>query len=458
MRKGIWLILVCTLAVLVCSACTGDSSNPDEGRTGKAESGEKVSQYAGDDGRVWLESWKTETASGVSVQTDIHAPVSVPELSRMSVVEVGRYRYSSENKKRIAESLFGDEIYYYVAEKLPGSELERLIGEERERMEYKEETLKKLNEESYEEQKEDAAYREEVERDWREAKEALETYEELSKKAPDDFVRLRGDDFEGDSYMGRKDGIEYCLNFKEENFYLEPLEQKDLVPEKGRDKNGEYSCYEVNQEEGTANECKWKEEEAEKLVQDFLKAVGFSDLIREEEKAIMWDLVQNGELCSDKTFVNGWRFSYGFGVDQMSFRSFGEASEVSYPLDCGISVTVTDQGISEISCSAPIEILSVTPGVKMLPFADIQEIVRKEMGGYAQYCQEKGKARVTFNRMELVYYRMSDPKDSGRFTYIPAWRLRDTGKQDMYFVVNAMDGTVIGDWELEWSLSTDWIL
>jgi hypothetical protein len=58
--------------------------------------------------------------------------------------------------------------------------------------------------------------------------------------------------------------------------------------------------------------------------------------------------------------------------------------------------------------------------------------------------------------MSLIYYRMDNPDEKDCFTYIPAWRLGDENSQTI-FMVNAMDGSIIKDWDDEWNFGdTNW--
>lgn len=109
----------------------------------------------------------------------------------------------------------------------------------------------------------------------------------------------------------------------------------------------------------------------------------------------------------------------------------------------------------------PVVIQSVIPGVKLLSLKEIKGIVKDGMKEYAGFCIDKGKwlvGVIRFTNMELVYYHMDDPDDENRFTYIPAWRLRKNGNQQLYYIVNAIDGSVIRDWESTWNFSEDWVV
>lgn len=151
-----------------------------------------------------------------------------------------------------------------------------------------------------------------------------------------------------------------------------------------------------------------KKEDAEKLAREFLQKVGFTDLVKEEESALMWNVWNDPNVVRedpDESFADGWVFHYAPGVDGVSFPSFG--IEAEYLSGKGFFI-----GMDE-----PI---------------------------------------INFNRMDLIYYRVSDPKDKERFTYVPAWKLRRNTNDMMpfSFVINAMDGSVVDDWDSEWQITT----
>ena len=75
------------------------------------------------------------------------------------------------------------------------------------------------------------------------------------------------------------------------------------------------------------------------------------------------------------------------------------------------------------------------------------------MTEYAEYCyQHRNKKAVTFSKMELVYRRVPDPDDEDKFTYVPAWRLRNASAVgDVVYFINAVDGSLITEWDIPWT-------
>ena len=231
-----------------------------------------------------------------------------------------------------------------------------------------------------------------------------------------------------------------------------------------------YVSYFPKKQEEVENECELKRKEAEKLARDFTQKLGFSGLVLKETKDLLWHLAPNGSPGEGEYFADGWAFSFSAGVDDVAFDSFGvEGDDIyrvgkeeypakkKYSLYCSMEIYVTERGVIEVSCQTPIEIQSVTPGVKLLPLKEIKGIVKE----YAEFYIDKGKGLVgaiNFTYMELVYYRMDDPGNEDCFTYIPAWRLRKSGNQQLYYIVNAIDGSLIRDWESTWHLSEDWVV
>lgn len=481
MKRMITLAILSVL-MLVLSAC-GDEKNPADNTSEPKKEGEVLSQFAEDDGTMWEEEWEIKTASGDAVKAVVSATVRVPRISQMSTVEVKKYELNSENKKRIAEAVFDGEIYYGDEEKLPRAELQKLLDQEQEDQKSMEESW----EESWEMYKEEWADDEELlkqterehETELAEVGDRIKKYEEMVRKAPEDYQVIKENDYQGDRYIGEKDGVLFSLEFEETSVYFSPFNREEVFPEKAKGFDGFVSdavgAETSQQMENLKNECSIEKADAEKMARGFMQKAGFSDMVLEGTKDLLWDMSPNGRIDERECLADGWVVEFGVGTDGVAFDSFGiqggdtyqigneqYPAEEKYPLGCHLYIQITDQGIIRLEYYAPVEVQSVTPEVKLLPLKDIKEIIKNGMGGYAQFCLDRSKglmSAVRFNYMELVYYRMSDPEDENRFTYVPAWRLRKGGSegQQLYYIVNAIDGSEIRDWESTWTLSVDWI-
>ncbi len=468
-KKGLSILMIFAL-VFVLGSCGNDNGKSEENKSGQEKEERGVlSQFAEDNGTIWKESWTVETAGGDSVSVDVNADITVPKLSRMSTVEVTKYEFNQENKKKVAEAVFGEEIYYGEEEKLPGFELEKLLEQERKDQQEREEE-----------------YEDGSDKKLQKGRERIKKYEEMMRNAPNDYVKLKKDDFQGERFIGERNGIQFSLTFDEDETDLpelsehmeisvSPLEQEDIFPEKARKKNAFVSYLPgdmIGDGEELKNECAVPREDAERQAKDFIQKMGFSDLILRETNNLVWAVSENGKRDERTLFADGWTFDFVAGTDGVAFDSFGvegdsvyRIGEEEYPaakkysLNCNMHVFVTERGVIEAVYFSPVESQTVTPGVKLLSLKDIKEIVKNNMQEYAQFYIDKGKKKVgsiRFNYLELVYYRLDDPDNENRFTYIPAWRLRKNGDQQLYFIVNAMDGSVIRDWESTWRLSADW--
>ena len=131
--------------MLMLSACSGEETKTDTSKKEqKKESSADLSQFADDEGDMWTDSWSTDTASGVSVNISTRALVELPKVKQMSTVEVQRYTFNEENKKKIAEAIFGGEVYYYDEEHLPKAEIQELLDTWQENEEISEKAIQEL--------------------------------------------------------------------------------------------------------------------------------------------------------------------------------------------------------------------------------------------------------------------------------------------------------------------------
>lgn len=399
-----------TMGIFALSACSSGESKPDgQEKEQKKESSADLSQFADCDGDTWMESWNGKTASGLDFSAKLNVYMSVPKLNKMSTVEVRKYTFNNEDKKKMMEGIFDKDIYYNDDDKLPKSVLKQYLRGAEGAVEYYEDQLQEIKDGNTE----SGSSQSEIEELLKEQREDIKKYKKLMKKAPKDFQKVQNDDYEGNSFVGEREGIKYILQCDTDEgtgqgitIDLSPANDDEVKPDRMKGKGG-YS-YQGEAGKELENGCKMKKEDAEKLAREFLQKVGFTDLVKEEESALMWNVWNDPNVVRedpDESFADGWVFHYAPGVDGVSFPSFGIEAE-----------NLSGKGFF-IGMDEPI---------------------------------------INFNRMDLIYYRVSDPKDKERFTYVPAWKLRRNTNDMMpfSFVINAMDGSVVDDWDSEWQITT----
>ena len=110
--KKKWVLLGMVLLGICClPACSGKSGRGGtEDTRKKKESSADVSQFSEINGTTWQDSWVEKTASGVSVNVEVNAYTTIPDLKRMSVVEIKKNKINKKNKKELLEGIFGKEI------------------------------------------------------------------------------------------------------------------------------------------------------------------------------------------------------------------------------------------------------------------------------------------------------------------------------------------------------------
>ncbi len=463
----ILLLMVTTACLWACSAGDDSGSEEREGRAGR-ESSAGLGQFAEEKGSIWDDTWTAKTASGDSVQVNLTAFVEVPDLEQMSTVEVQRYEFNEENKRKAAEGIFG-EVFLNDEKHLPVQEIRELLDTW---LDIERAQQKALEELKQEEGKEGEI--KDLESDLKTDRATVKRYERLLKKAPDDFVRAEAD-FSGKEYTGTREGVRYRLDFvteKEgafERICMEPYEIEDIYPGRLKGKGESYYCIGGDIKLESANQCHMGKEEAEKTARQFLQKAGFGGLILTGEETLQW--IDGGERNNrnrDSMLVDGWHFTFSPGAEDVPLNDYVDFFDYSggitesdtmiywdkrFSPDCSISIDVTDRGVIQANLANPVTVISSVPGVKLLPLADIKNVIRNDIGKFSGLNQKKKRIpSASYNRLTLGYYRVSDPGHDNLYTYLPAWRLWSNKNDSPSFVVNAMDGSVIDDWEEKWEI------
>ena len=235
------------------------------------------------------------------------------------------------------------------------------------------------------------------------------------------------------------------------------------------------------------NTCKISEDEARAEAEEFLARLDLSGQTLIESEPLIWRLTEEPENSDalPKGAAHGYHFCYRPGAAGVDFSSFGDEQDyywelynfdkgyyqeddsfncshyyVDYPMNNGITLDVTEQGVIQASISAPLKILSETKNVNLLPLKNVKEIMKESMEDFMNQYFERAKkmryknwdhvVRHSFDKLELAYFRIPKEEGNNVFSYVPVWRLmNDSGgaSPTMILMVNAIDGTVIDLWD-----------
>lgn len=446
----------------------GLDGNTESTQAGSAVSSvkAKVEQFAG--AEKWEDVIQTTTSSNNEVEIEIRADISVPDTDRMYVVEVEECAFDEEYKKKIAKQIFGKEtVYVHDYDHYTKHELEEL------------QTFYQSQYDMYAGYVASGAgmgYTVEA------YQSLLDKCAEVLETAKDTYTPA--EDYTADEYLGYWDGVPYDLRFFEgdvrERYTIEEsgwrhMREISLVP-KGmaefapkelleQDLNYEIDCYEGTQElyyyTDGGNLCQMPEEEAKKEAQRVVDELGFSDTVYTASYPLVWRYLtdQIGDV------VDGYVFVYDFGVDDVSFADFGcewqywnfctqkkSSDDINTSMEACIRIYVNDHGAFRVNIRNPLETKKVSSEVELLPLTAIQEIMKDELTkdiGQFRFSWPQtsaiGSRKAKLNDMQLIYFRVKDKENEGRYSYVPAWRLSNINVENIPYC-----GTT--------QFRTDWII
>lgn len=426
----------------------------EETRTENNNGKKSVSQFA--DEENWNEVWTVDEGVEDPVEITIDAEVTIPEAEEMSVVEVRVPEFDVKFKEHAVKTLFeGNDVYYNDLEHLPKKELEELYME---------------NKEWYE------SATTEMERET--ARKHMQEYEKLLENASDTYTLA--DSYEVDEYIGEVNGITYELwvsdfygetgwdiNAQWFNFYAANIEEICPDEYEGYTHYMEHRYMTCDRYTNVGeNECDISIEDAEKVARDLLKELGLEYPVLAYTKPLIWgDSTLSDENMYDWP-ANGYAFTFEYGVDEVSFTGLGtnydyvnlvnsEADEVpQYSMMATASVYVTEKGVIDLHAYSPVETVDISESVELLPLDTIKEIMKEKITTEYEdfrFINLMAANELTFDHMELIYFRVRDTGNSKQYSYVPAWRLTsqigDAVQNNLSIrnpvVINAIDGTLI---------------
>lgn len=476
---------------------SAQKENSESNIAGRGKNG--VKQFA--DEPAWNSSftdgWSAVNAKGEEITLGVYnAEIAVPDAEEMYVVEVKEPEFDAAYKKQLAERIFeAEEVYYNDLVHLPKKDIEeqreqcqalyQLAGESK-RIGYdKVRYFKK----QYQFDPEDVE-------GWREILEQeLLRYDNALEMAGSIYTPVG--EYDVDEYLGTYSGIAYELSFLESDRVRKIDEGPYLSDEKC-----EHGCFmncrgkeivfrakdiyqvcpeEVKEAEGLyyrgmgllmENQCSLSEKEAKELAWQFADELKLDYSVYTGCETLGW--WKGTDLGSADWRVNyladGYIFYFEAGVDSTSFMQFGtqetiwnfrkmkkDSEEPQYYLKAQMEVYVTDKGVIGMRAYNPVETVSISEGVDLLPLDSVKETIKEQVTSHYEDFRfndpglsYNGEKYIQFDRMELIYFRVRDKGSAGYYSYIPVWRLSEglvAHPHPEYFenqvLINAIDGSMI---------------
>ncbi len=315
-------------------------------------------------------------------------------------------------------------------------------------------------------------------------------YKSRVAKAVFSAANVYNDD-EAEQYVGERGGITYLLSFDEKEtdewncksreISLAPEDIYQVCPEELRGVEGLYYDGEILEhgDEQAKNQCPISEEAARETAEDFVDGLGFCYPVCSGAKPLAWWKGTSFSSVNANYLAYGYVISYDIGVDGMSFVAAGaqenygnmgqkkESERPQYNMKARMDVCVTESGVIGMRAYNPAEITEISKGVKFLSLETVKEIIKEQTVKNPQlfrFCLpdhitvggDMKSLDIFYDRLELIYFRVRDKENEGRYSYVPAWRLSEwctfrgrlnSFRIDNPIIINAIDGTVINFYE-----------
>ena len=346
------------------------------------------------------EEWKEKVSLDDGESFNISAEVSVPDAPKMSLLEVSEYYYTPEDKKRTVEYFLDGASIQVNVEHVPTKE--RIAAKVQEW----ELALEKIEEEGIEEK---IAV----------AKSEKKKLESLLNEAPKaDEIELSPGNYKENHFVGLREGKEYTLDFdiNEE----EHISQWSLAAKDYKEFNETAAQWWVS---GNAsdNKCTMAKEEAEKKAVQIGKELGITGMVPAKVDTVQWgEQKENNGYCivlgRENAGVVMEPITYSM-VNEMPYRNTELGGKTPYEQEI-IEIGINDNGIFWMRYSGVLSVDKEGTEVKLLSFDHVKEAFIKEI-----ISKDITWTNMESLNMKLIYFRFMDEKMSGKYTYIPVWRL-----------------------------------
>lgn len=380
-------------------------------------------------GEEW--HWSEDIGTGKEV-VEVAADLVIPEVPQMYTMEVEKYYYTPEDKKRILDYFLDP---YSVKVDLDNDRLptkEHILEE----IALLEDTLEELKQDG----EDTTSY----------ITTQIDTLKSQLAEAPDaSDVSVDVGDYSQNFYIGTRDQVPFSVAFQmdeKNNDSSWTLRAKDLsrFNSQGRDD----IIPRTNGMLLSKNLCSLSSEEAMKQAEKICEELGIAHMKAVWIGDLLWDLGQaepeyNGYEITLTRDINGVFVDNGLyfadNEDAANMRQHFYDAE-------SVVIDINDAGICYMCYKGILTKGAIGNAVKLLSYEQVKNVYRELLKAHG-----KEYNIAYFSCMELNYVRVANDENTNIYCYIPAWRL-GTPERTSYnnieslsqnIWINAMDGTVI---------------
>lgn len=465
-RRGTaWLMFGTMMMAAVFTGCGKKDIDYDiDGSGGKKDSGSIQDKYdipkSYDDSIVVGDSGLSE----ITLKVD---EISVPDTSIMYTEKLTKNDTAGEALKKIAESIFDKSkgIYAYDENNQTKADIEEQIA-------------------SYEQLKKDLGT------DAERIKKINDTLTELQdelEKAPEDYPAAG--DYSATKYLGTCGQYEFVLRTPDDTIssYDLSLKEDAMVyrPADGTEDGTEmidhggyvslndsikYGSEGAEEALNDKNQCKYSEEEALEIAEEFLKKIDCNDMTLGESSALAWTYDDALSTLIERD-IDGYYFTFNrmikdqslgeglhaWNVDNMEQQEAG----VDIPTDY-CKIAVDDNGVIGAVWTNNLSVEGEAEEAELLSFKELMKRADSSVPEYYAKYNTQYKS-IEFNRMQLTYCLKPGAQD-GEFEYVPAWIISQAEVYEFdevtyedpqqMVVLDATDGSYIDILEVSKALGT----
>lgn len=218
------------------------------------------------------------------------------------------------------------------------------------------------------------------------------------------------------------------------------------------------------------NQCKYSEEEALEIAEEFLKKIDCNDMTLGESSALAWTYDDALSTLIERD-IDGYYFTFNRMIKDQSLGEGLQALNVDNMVqqEAGVDIptdyckiAVDDNGVIGAVWTNNLSVEGEAEETELLSFKELMKRADSSVSEYYAKYNTQYKS-IEFNRMQLTYCLKPGAQD-GEFEYVPAWIISQVEVYEFeevtyedpqqMVVLDATDGSYIDILEVSKALGT----